>query len=125
MRDDEAILDDLLRQWHLWSIRDHLRLGYPEVSPACALYRASRQYDDQNGALDTDAHCERMQMVDTCIYSLADPWRTAVCINARNLATGRAVWASARLPQDTAERAAVAAEARGMLARRLQADGLC
>lgn len=122
--DYDAILDDLIRQWHIWSLHDMQGLGFPSVSPGCCYYRTSRQYDDVNGALDTDAHQERMSVVDHAILSMADPWRTAVSINARNLATGAKVWRSVRLPQDDMQRAVLVAEARDMLARRLMADGL-
>ena len=122
--DGEAALDDLIRRWHLFASREDFGLGYPVENVTCKLYRTSRQHDDQNGALDTDANAILLTGVGHCIERMVDPWRTAIYINARNLAIGLSVWTSARLPADDMARAIVVAEARTQLLRLLQSDGL-
>ena len=56
MRDDlpgkDETLNDLLSRWHRWSCGYTFGKGYPTADSACRSARASRQYDDQNGALD-------------------------------------------------------------------------
>jgi len=78
------------------------------------------QYDIAEQALDDDA----MKAVDFHVYELSSTQRTALQINARNLATGRSVWSSVRLPADVAERAIVLAGARAALLARLMAAGI-
>lgn len=125
MRNDlDAIIDDLIGRWHRWCAAQGTDLGYPKVNTSCRLYRVSRQYDFDNGAMDDDVEAVLMGGVDQCVNRLVDPWRTAVHMNARNIAVGVCVWSSPRLPANRDERAVVVMEARVKLLRELQAAGL-
>jgi len=118
----EAALDNLLKLWHQWSAGDGVGAGYPSVCTSCKLYRASRQHDYDY--IDSDADNALAEAVEAQVSAIAEPWRTALHINARNLATGRSVWRSARLPADDMERAVVVTEARNKLMLRLHTAGL-
>lgn len=120
----EASLDALLIMWHTFASQEGVGWGYPSRAPASHQYRCSRQYDDTNGAIDGDVDRNIAQAVGHQVDKIADPHRTALHINARNLKTGVSVWSSPRLPTDQIERAHVVAAARNMLARRLMAEGL-
>ena len=122
--DTDALLNDILSRWHQWCVSRPPALGYPTSAAGCSLYRSSRQHDMENGAMDSDAEAERFGIVDFCIDSLDQPYRTAIQINARNLATGVAVWVSPRLPESKVERALIVAEARGRLMVSLRASGV-
>lgn len=122
--DTDALLNDLLRRWHGWAVSAPIDIGYPTECPTCRLYRTSRQYDSDNGALDQDADSRVMEAVDHCIARVQQPHRTALYISARNLWTGLAVWSSARLPQDAVERARMVCEARALLLVELRASGI-
>jgi hypothetical protein len=122
--DAEAILDDILRSWHRWAAAHPHVAGYPHECVSCLPYRTSRQYDDANGAMEMALHDSHMAAVDAVIGRVAQPWRTALAINARNLATGVVVWSSARLPDDVAARALVVAKARSMLTDGLAQAGM-
>jgi hypothetical protein len=120
----EASLDGLLIVWRKWQQAESVGQGYPTTAPGCKLYRASRQYDDSNGALDSDMDATLGAAVDAHIEEIAQPHKTALHLDARNLVTGVSVWSSARLPIDPMARAIIVAEARGQLIRRLQSAGL-
>lgn len=120
----EDLLSDLLARWHAWSVHTPPAIGYYKENPSCRLYRASRQYDDHNGALDSDAENSIMQAVDAAIDRMLQPWKTAVEFNARNLVTGASVWRSPRLPADDIERAHVVMHARAKLMLSLEQDGV-
>lgn len=120
----EASLDALLIMWHTFASQEGIGWGYPSRAPASHQYRCSRQYDDTNGAIDGDVDRAIAQAVGHQVDKIADPHRTALHMNARNLASGVSVWSSPRLPADQLERAHVVAAARNMLARRLMAEGL-
>jgi hypothetical protein len=85
--------------------------GYPKECPSCRDWRSSRQYDDQNGAADTDSRGALIRHIAGVIKNIDEPHRTALYMVARNHATGASVWASARLPADPQARAEVVAEA--------------
>jgi hypothetical protein len=119
-----ATLDDLLCRWNAWARSVSVGRGYGSTAPGCGGYRASRQYDFENGAMDEDVEHGVMRQVDHEIMELADPYRSAIIAHARNLATGLDVWASPRLPSDAKERRAIVHEARGMLTRRLTRAGV-
>jgi hypothetical protein len=121
--EDEA-LNDLLSRWHSWACDERTALGYPTVSVTAKQYRASRQYDDANGALDQDVENVIMDGVNACVWSIREPFRTALHINARNLSTGAFVWRSPRLPEDQMACAFMVSDARGMLIIKLRDRGL-
>ncbi len=122
--DVNAILDDLLGRWHRWASAAPSVRGYAPLAAGCWGYRASRQYDDQNGALDSDLADSTMTAVDFQVSEMAEPWRSAIYCNARNISTGRRVWSHPRLPADRAERAALVAFARDLLQKRLIGAGV-
>ena len=120
----DAVLDDILSRWHHWASKASPCRGYAPRSCGFVQYRASRQYDDQNGALDTDLEADTMATVDFQVREMADPWRSAIYANARNLCLGLTVWSSPRLPADPLARAAVLVEARHSLTQRLLMAGV-
>lgn len=125
MRDEsDELLNDLLSRWHRYASSYAPATGYPRANAACRLYRVSRQYDDQNGNLDGDIEGSIMEAVGHAIDTLDQPWRTAIQFNARNLATGAAVWNSPRLPADEFERAHLVMHARAKLLILLESRGV-
>lgn len=120
----EASLDDILSRWHHWASRARLVRGYAPRALVCGDYRTSRQYDDSNGALDSDLESSRMEAVDFQVSEMLDPHRTAIHAHARNLSLGLSVWLSPRLPQDLDARSRLIAQARDMLQKRLTTAGI-
>lgn len=86
-------------------------LGFPKECPSCKSYRTSRQYDDLNGAMETDARGQLARQVGIIVDGLPEPYRTALYVLARNRATGARVWMSPRLPTDEMQRGLLVAEA--------------
>jgi hypothetical protein len=126
MRDDrviDATLDQLLAMWHRWQDSYRLKTGYPKTAAGCSQYRCSRQWDDSNGALDLDADVAMCEAIDAEVNRMADPHRTAIHVEARNLVSVR-VFRSARLTEDPAELRRITAEARAMLWKRLESAGV-
>lgn len=117
-------LNNLLCGWHKWSAGHSMVYGFPSVSSSCRGARASRQYDDANGSLDAHIDAVLMEAVDAVVYAIADPWRTALSVQARNLATGARVWTSPRLPVCPDARRVLLAEARGKFVKGLASAGL-
>lgn len=105
-------INSLLARWHSWSAGHGYGMGYPTTNAACRMTRASRQYDDANGGLDAQIDNVLMEAVDAVVNAIAQPWCTALQIQARNLHTGRAVWLSPRLPVCPRLRGQVLATAR-------------
>lgn len=122
--DIDTILNDLLVRWHRHSKGYQLGKGYPSSDTACRGHRASRQYDDSNGALDSALEDTIMEGFDAAIGRVPQPWNTALQFQARNMATGHAVWTSPRLPADPMERGVLLMEARNKLLRELSRDGV-
>lgn len=120
----EASLDALLIIWHKWASSESVGQGYPTEAPGTKMYRVSRQYDYENGAIDGEVDSTVAAAVDALVQTMIDPHRTAIHMNARNLKTGVHVWRSARIPFDPVERARIVVEARSQLMRKLQAAGL-
>ena len=124
MKDEtREIFDSILADWHHWA------RGFQIVAShgACAMFsavRSSRQWDSAEDVTDGTLHNEQMKAVDFNVNELEPLYRTAIQINARNLALGRSVWSSARLPQDVAERAVLVGKARRELIERLKNAGV-
>lgn len=93
--------------------------GYPRECPSTAGYRASRQYDDQNGAQETAAIGQLAVHVGHIVAAMHEPYRTALHMLARNRSSGVSVWVSPRLPADKDARAVVVADALQMFGERL------
>lgn len=101
----------LVLWWRFERSHDLSGMGYPKISPSCAGYRASRQYDDTNGADDTDAMGKLAIHIGQAVDRVDQPWRTALYMTAKNNALGLSVWTSARLPEDKDARAEMVADA--------------
>ena len=93
--------------------------GYPMECPSTRGWRASRQYDDHNGAQETDERGLLIRHIGQVVASIPQPYRTALYMVARNRALGESVWSSARLPENQDERAEVVADAVQMFAERV------
>ena len=122
--DLQTLLNDLLVEWHRWCNRYQHVKGYSSSDLTCRDYRASRQYDDTNGALDADLNTSTLETVSAEIFDLEQPYQTAIQIQARNMATGRQVWNSPRLPADPMARAEIIVTARSMLMKKLASRGV-
>ena len=110
----------LLVLWYRCEQSGALRvLGYPAECPSTQGYRTSRQYDDGNGAAETDERGELAKAVGQAVNSMQEPYRTALYFVARNHATGAKDWNSPRLPQAEDEREAVVSEALALLLERV------
>lgn len=67
---------------------------------------------------------ESMEAVNFHVFELPPDQRTAIQLHARNLATGRCVWTSARLPQDPMARAEILQAAKEALGAKLSEAGI-
>lgn len=99
---DDHLLDLLTLWWRVESQYNPVE-GYPAECPSCHGYRASRQYDDMNGAIETDTRGRVALHVGHIVNAMPEPFRTALHILARNRATGVNVWVSARIPAERRE----------------------
>jgi hypothetical protein len=117
-----AALDDLLSRWHHYCDNQPACRGYSPKSLVCGDYRVSRQYDDQNGALDSDVESSIMETVNFQISEIDDPHRSCLHALARSIYCGYAVWSSPRIPYE--KRKEVEAAARLMLTARLVSAGV-
>lgn len=122
--DIATLLNDLMVRWHRHSTRYSYGKGYPTQDVACRSHRASRQYDDENGALDAKLEDTVMETVDTAIYRLPQPHLTAIQFQARNMSDGHSVWQSPRLPQEPLARGRLLSESRDLLLKELAALGV-
>lgn len=120
----DASLDAHLMLWHSWARGEHVGQGYPSEAAGMKMYRPSRQYDYENGAIDGDVDSTIAAAIEAAVEEMRDPHRTCLRIEARNLATGVRVWVSARLPMCPVERSVIRMEARNQLLRKLQSLGL-
>ena len=122
--DTRYTLDSILADWYQWA------KGYLPVAGcgACAMFSAvqsgSRQWDTEGETTDSILHNAQMTTVDWIIGELVPLHRTALNLHARNLCTGRSVWASARLPEDAQARAVILGNARNALMARLVGAGV-
>lgn len=124
MRDDtQQLLDNLLAEWHRWA------KGFQIVSAhkSSAMFqgvRSSRQWDTENEVIDGTLHDQTMRAFDFNVNELEPVYRTALQFQARNLATGKSVWSSPRLPDDLESRAQLLGLARVALLNRLTVAGI-
>lgn len=119
---EAAVLDDLLSRWHHWCSSKPSSRGYAPKSLVCGDYKVSRQYDDSNGALDSDLESSTMKVVDFQVSEVPDPYRSCIHALARSLCCGYAVWTSPRVPYE--QRQEVEAQARARITARLVAAGV-
>ena len=119
----QADLDYWLIEWHHWA-----RGWRPTAEPTCgSMWRgvkSSRQWEDTMDIADRNQHAAAVKLIDFCVNEMNDVYRTALQLQARNLATGRQVWTSPRLPNDLESRAQLLGLARQALMCRLASSGL-
>ena len=96
--DQQGILSDLIASWHQWAAGEQASRGYSNTAAGFSLYRTSRQHDDGNGSLDAECDKSTMRTIDFQVSQMQDPYRAAIHMNAKNLAAGRDVFRSPRLP---------------------------
>jgi hypothetical protein len=120
----DTLLNDLLTRHHRWAQRYQFGKGYPSADIACRSARASRQNDDENGALDAALEDTIMEAFDAALNRIQQPHLTALQFLGRNMATGHPVWRSPRLPVDAIERGILLLEARNKLLKELARDGV-
>lgn len=120
----DATIDAYLVLMHEYSSAYHVGRGYPSRAPGTEGYRPSKQYDDVNGAMDDEADHVTGAAVAAIVDNMADPHRTWLRMEGRNLKTGVKVWTSARLPLCPVERSVIRQEARNMLWVKLRATEL-
>lgn len=116
MRQDA--LEDLLSRWHQWQHADRVASGHNSSGTGFQDYRTSRQYDDENGALDAAIENSIMATVQACVDALAPELRPACYMMARNAAVGAAVFRSRPISQGVQDKA------REQLLARLLAAGV-
>lgn len=121
--DAHQILDDILSSWHRWA-QGYKHVGGVSSSPMFRNAKTSRGWDTVNEIVNAEIDGDQMKSVDFHVMQLCDVYRTAIQINARNLATGRSTWNSARLPSNPEERAAILSLARTKLTARLHDAGI-
>lgn len=124
MRDDsKAIFDDVLARWHLWA-RGYSAVPVAGSDPMFRDAKAGRCWDSADDILEAEINKKIMKEVDFQVSEMLDPHRSAIYENARNCATGVAVWRSPRLPANVEERSIILLEARNQLMRRLMSAGV-
>ena len=119
----QQLLDDILGSWHNWCSGYRL-VQEPSVCAMFAGTRSSRQWDSENEVNEQCAHNSTMKAVDFHINELDHVSRTALQMNAKNIATGRVVWNSVRLPTNPMDRQLLICAARSALLGRLQSAGV-
>lgn len=122
---ESEVLDELLCIWHEWQTHAATSRGFASRALVIGEYSAGRHHDADNGVLDSELDKRRAKAVDFAVtQQMVEPFRSAVYVDARYIATGANVWSSPRLPQDKQERADLIEEARGMLIRLLRSAGV-
>ena len=117
-------LDDILSRWHHWASRASAARGFAPKSLVVGDYQVSRQYDDANGALDSDLESRTMKTVDFQVQQLNAFWRMAIHAEARNIVAGWECFINPRLPENRVDRRAVIDLARAALVVRLRSAGV-
>jgi hypothetical protein len=120
-------IDDLLIRWHEWNASYVPSTGFASRDATSRdAVSAWSPYDRDNGV--SEAHFERevMRAVSRAIDRIPNVphmYRTAIQIEARNLAVGVDVWWSGRLPKNAEEAEVLRLEARNILAKELMREG--
>ena len=124
MRDDsKSVLDDILSRWHRWA-KGFSAIPVAGADPMFHKVCSSRQWDSADDVLDAAIESKIMDSVEFQVSEMADPYRTAIHVNARNCYSGVSVWSSPRLPKDPIECGAIVMDARHMLTIRLFKAGV-
>ena len=118
VNDSAEILNDILSRFHHYmdAFRPTRGNGTNPMFRDTPRPRGGQTVD---ALLEDDAERGQMQAVEFAVEHMADPYRTAIYILARNCYTGRNVWLSNRLPSDPAQRADIVAKARLILTGKL------
>jgi hypothetical protein len=116
-------LNEILSDWHRWASRTQ-DAGDSKPHPMWSKTISARGWDTTADLIDGVAEDLLMESVDFAVGEMIPLHRTALQLEAKNLATGYAVWRSTRMPADAQERAKVLTEARGELSRRLGSAGV-
>jgi hypothetical protein len=125
MRDDiQDLLSSMLADWHIYCHHTADRAGYAGKAAVFGQSRSNSQYDWSNNIESEMVDRRIMQGFDAAVQRLEQPWHTAICFEARNLAVRYQVWASPRLPVDAEEREILILEARNKLLKELARDGI-
>lgn len=119
--DQNAILDSLLSQWHSWAQGENHARGYANTSAGLSGYRPSRQHNIDDLYVETDK--STMMTVDFQVSQMADPYRAAIYMEAKNLSAGRHIFQSPRVPTGI-EGANILRTARSTLIVRLVSTGV-
>lgn len=124
MRDEtDCILDDLLSRWHSWC-RGASYINPIAADPMFRNAKSGRGWDSTDEIIESELTSSTMEAIDFEVGEVAEPHRSALYANARNLASRHTVWSSPRLPADPAARAVLVLEARVMLLKRLVRAGI-
>lgn len=94
--DQNAILDSYLAEWHEWAKGEQHARGYGNSSAGLSGYRPSRQHNIDDLYVETDK--STMQTIDFHVGEMDEPYRAAIYMEAKNLAAGRHVFRSPRVP---------------------------
>jgi len=121
--DSRCMLDDILCEWHYWAA-EYRHVAGVGGSAMFRHTKSPRGYESEGDIADATIHNARMEAVNFHVFELQPDWRTAIQINARNLATGKSVWSSPRLPADVEARSVLVREARNALLDRLIRAGV-
>lgn len=117
-------LNDLLARWHAHCSGYSAGKGYPSGDAVCRSTPSASHWDWWNGTMDAAVEKKIMEAFDAAIWTIQQPYLTALQFQARNLYTGKQVWTSPRLPVDQFERGTLLLEARNLLLRALAKGGV-
>jgi len=120
----QAALDDLLSRWHHWCMTERAAVGYEGVSAGFDGHQTSRQYDDQNGALDDAIENDIMVALNAIVENMAATAQLLLRDLARALCLGVDVFRNPRLPANRAVREELLCQAREELVERLVSAGI-
>lgn len=122
----DSKLDELLIAWHQWQRSYRPSKGYAGSDATCRDYQTPTHWDWRNGALDGRVDGLQAKAVNEAMGRVPDSpqrWHTALSIQARNLASGYAVWSSPVLPRNRHELDTLIIEARSKALIELQRAG--
>ena len=120
----QAALDDLLSRWHHWCMSERVAQGYEGEAAGFDAYQTSRQYDDQNGALDDAIENDIMTALNAIVDNMAATAQLVLRDQARALCLGVDVFRNPRLPASREVRGELLRQAREELIERLVAGGI-
>lgn len=116
-------LDLILADWYQWA-KGYKHVGGINSSPIFRSAKSSRGWDSTSDICAQEVDSATMEAVDFNVSEMEPIPRTAIGIHARNLATGYAVWSSARLPTDPVQRTEILIAAKVDLIQRLTVAGV-